>query len=134
MRSVTMLLWALLVLMFVPGVAGAQTIFKCAVKGKAVSYQSEPCPENAKIESIREFQTYSAPAPVHHRTVQTTTTTTGHQTRNATGAQIHNIALGSGNRCADAKRDRDAWERAVGLSRSIDGIRAWNELVYDACK
>ena len=39
-----------------------------------------------------------------------------------------------GSDCAQARADRDAWERRVGLQRSVDGMRAWQERVYEACR
>lgn len=50
-------------------------------------------------------------------------------------ALLHNIpAQGSGDECARAKADRDNWERQVGMNRTIDGLRYWQDRVYDACK
>lgn len=39
-----------------------------------------------------------------------------------------------GGACAQAKAGRDAWERSVGLGRTIDGIRYWQGRVYRACR
>lgn len=39
---------AVLLLAFAPGTAGAQTVYKCVVKGKPTSFQNEPCPAGQK--------------------------------------------------------------------------------------
>ena len=44
---------ALILLVFAPGVAGSQTIYKCTIKGKPTSYQNAPSAANTTISGIR---------------------------------------------------------------------------------
>lgn len=124
-------LQALLCLAFVvPGVARSQTIYKCAVKGQPISHQTQPCPANAKILAIRQYQNY---VPSRPYVAPVTNQPRRQQQVQAQSAQLHNIPLGAGSQCEAVKRDRDAWERRVGLSRTIESLRAWNDLVQRAC-
>jgi hypothetical protein len=128
LRTLQALLFLALVL---PGVTRSQTIYKCAVKGQPISYQTQPCAANAEVKAIQHYQQYTPstyrappPAPTPARAVN----------RQAQGAQLHNIPLGTGNQCEAAKRERAAWERQVGLARTYDSLLAWNERVQRACK
>lgn len=44
------------------------------------------------------------------------------------------VVPAGGGECAQAKAARDAWERRVGLNRTIDGMRTWQDYVYRACR
>ena len=132
MRSSTV--WALVLLVLVPGAAGSQSIYTCAVKGKPTSYQTEPCAGNAKLKAIRHFihNPEADRAPVAVRPGQQGQ---ARQPSRPRSARLHNVYNGgSQSACENAKRDRDAWERRVGLSRSYDSLQAWNDRVQRACK
>lgn len=108
----------------------AQAIYKCVTKGKPVSFQSHPCPANAKVAAIREYK--PQPDVIRPRGLPTTPQSRPrHYT--STTTVINDAAKALGYTCAQAKADRDTWERAVGLSRTYDAIRAWNQTVARAC-
>ncbi|MFD0738111.1 hypothetical protein ACFQZQ_02245 [Lysobacter koreensis] len=138
---------ALLLLAQLPGSARGQAVYKCVAKGRPPSYQSQPCPSSSRIAAIREYRP-EAP-PTHEQLLERrrreaqgrqdsaylsriagTDRQAGRQRDSARG---HVLPTG-GNACESAKRDRDAWERRVGLSRSYDALRAWNDTVHRACR
>ena len=134
---------ALLLLAFAPGVAGSQTIYKCTLKGKPTSYQNEPCAANAKIAAIRDYQPES-PLSLDQLERRRALEARGRQesaylsriagTDRSPGGGLTRILLVGGSACENAKRDRDAWERQVGLSRNVDTLRQMNDMVHRACK
>ena len=137
------LLRALLLLACVPGFASAQTIYKCVVKGEPTSYQNAPCSPDARIASIREFQAEAAPAYDQPRQRQRRETQARQEsaylsrlagTDGKSRAARGHVLPSGGAGCEKAKRDRDAWEQRVGLSRSYESLSAWNERVRRACK
>lgn len=134
---------AALLLALMPGVVCAQAVYKCVIKGKPPSYQSEPCPSNAKIAAIREYQPESPPTyeqiQNRHRQEAKGRQESAYLSRiagtdgRANTASGHLLQVG-GSECENAKRGRDAWERRVGLSRSFDTLRTWNDRVQRACR
>lgn len=118
--------------------SAAQAVYRCVQPGKPVSYQTDPCPKAARIDSIREFTPERNPtanelAWKRYRTEQEMAA------RNLASAQhqAHYVAVPdqtSGPSCADAKAARDAWERRVGFSRTVDQLRWWQGYVQRACR
>lgn len=136
------MLRALILLAFAPGVAGSQTIYKCTIKGKPTSYQNAPCAANTTNSGIRDYQPESAPTYAQEQAGQVREARAQQEsaylsrmagTDGRGGAVGHVLPVG-GSTCADAKRDRDSWEKQVGLSRSFDTLRQWNDIVQRACK
>ncbi|MGH8075962.1 MAG: DUF4124 domain-containing protein, partial [Lysobacter sp.] len=126
--------FALLLLVLIPGAVAGQTIYKCAVKGK-ISYQSEPCPANAKIEAIREYRyvpsSYRPPAPVQAQTQ------TRSQSVNTTHArtEFHTVhAEVSHDECARAKARRDVVLGRNNQGGNYDVRVRLNEEVHRACR
>lgn len=122
----------------VPSPLRAQAVYRCVQKGKPVSYQTDPCPKQATISAIREYVPEPRPtanelawkryrieqemAARHRASAQPAQHVTLVQNRN------------EGPTCSQAKAERDAWERRVGLSRTIDGLRWWQDYVQRACR
>jgi len=135
--------WAAVLLLPVPD-AAAQAIYKCVVRGKPPSYQSEPCATNARVAAVRPYQPEPVPSAQDLQArrdrerrarqdsayLSTLAGTTGRAVAPSRGAIV---PVGSGQ-CEATKRERDAWERRVGLNRTIDALRAWNDRVYAACR
>lgn len=123
--------------MWSPAVA-AQAVYRCVEKGKPVSYQTDPCPRQATISAIREYVPERNPtenelAWRRHRTEREMAA------RNRAAAQPAQHVTVVQNRtegptCAQARAERDAWERRVGLGRTIDGLRWWQDYVQRACR
>ena len=120
--------------------AGAQSVYKCRdAKGQPV-YQSEPCPEAEK----------------RWDTQPSTTTWDDYYKRQAADRKIaadrrhmraraRDISAGGGpvgtavtssnaNACSDAKHARDQAYEAMGVSRTFEASRYWDNLVWNACK
>ena len=118
----------------------AQSVYKCRdAKGQPV-YQSEPC----------------SGAEKRWDTQPSTTTWDDYYKRQAADRKIaadrrhmraraRDISAGGGpvgtavtssnaNACADAKRARDKAYEAMGVSRTFEASRYWDNLVWNACK
>ena len=127
-------------LLVVPAV-NAQQVYKCVGKGGALSYQSEPC---AGGKASKTWAATPEPEPTNDelwrrhyakkRAAAESRYLSNLAGRSRSGSgQAATITSSSGNRnaCEDAKARRD---RAVTNDTGIDGRRAWNDHVYDACK
>lgn len=111
--------------------AHAQSIHKCVAEGKPVSFQSQPCGPGETTESVRTY--VSDPGrPVRHASVPASGPVAAHAR-----PRIRRVARRETgvvrNPCAEAKARRDAWERRVGLKRTYDELRQWNDTVARAC-
>jgi hypothetical protein len=100
--------------------------------------QSVPCDGKARTTSIRGY----VPEPVptanelawkRYRTEQEMAARYN-APRYRTGYSTTVVVPTDSNDCAAAKAGRDAWERQMGLKRSIDGMRIWQDRVYQACR
>lgn len=116
----------------------AQAVYRCVEKGKPVSYQTDPCPKQATISAIREYVPDRQPT-ANELAWKRYHTEQEMAARNRAAAQpTQHVTIvenrTEGPSCAQAKADRDAWERRVGLSRTIDGLRWWQDYVQRACR
>ena len=118
--------FAIALLLAIPGQGRAQAVFKCVIKGQPPVFQNQPCPLSAHTASIRQYQPVHETAPAEQRSVTRTTQ------QRARAAAVHVIPIGS-DRCQQTKDARDAWERTVGLSRSYEALAQWNDRVRKAC-
>lgn len=114
--------------------AQAQVIYKCVEKGKPVSFQTTPCPTTAKVADAKAF------VPDRELTWQEKrqreaqwATRPPQQASTAAHIPIPTVTPSSRSQCELARAERDRWERAAGLNRSYDTVRAWNERVARAC-
>lgn len=116
----------------------AQAVYRCVQPGKPASYQTDPCPKGTRIDAIRGFTPERNPtanelAWKRYRTEREMAV----RNRASAQQQAQYVAVPdqpSGPSCADAKAARDAWERRVGLSRTIDQLRWWQDYVQRACR
>lgn len=117
----------------------AQTLYRCVQQGKPVSLQSTPCAAGAKTTKAVPYTPDAQPtanelAWKRYRTErEMAARNQAMRWQQATSGPAVVLPAG-GSACEQAKADRDAWERRVGLSRTIDGMRAWQEHVYRACR
>jgi hypothetical protein len=133
-RSIAAALAAFVVL---AGDADAQAVYRCVEKGKPVSFQTDPCAAAATVSKIREFTpdreltAYERQQRAAQWATRPTPQASAHQ--HGTAAVVNTRSSQPGHTCAQAKADRDRWERTVGLKRSYDAIRAMNDMVARAC-
>jgi hypothetical protein len=117
--------------------APAQSVYRCVQKGKPVSLQSEPCDSKATTTGIRGYVPERTPT-AHELAWKRYRTEQEMAARNRAARQSSitttvNVPVDNPD-CAQAKAARDAWERQMGLQRSIDGMRYWQDRVYRACR
>lgn len=118
--------------------AASQTIYRCVQKGKPVSLQSMPCENGAATTKTRDYVPERKPTANElawkryriEREMQARNTARRDQRDSGTAV----VLPAGGNACERAKAERDAWERRVGLNRTIDGMRDWQDYVYRACR
>lgn len=116
----------------------AQAVYRCVEKGKPVSLQSQPCGERARATAVRPYVPEPAPtanelAWQRHRVEREMAERRARARQARTSASTAVMPAG-GTACAQAKAERDAWERQVGLARTIDGMRFWQDRVHRACR
>lgn len=117
--------------------ASAQAVYRCVQKGKPVSFQSEPCGGNARTTDIRGYVPERTPtanelAWQRYRTEQEMAARNAAARQASVGTTV-NLSVDEPS-CAQTKAARDAWERRMGLKRSLDGMRYWQDRVYEACR
>jgi hypothetical protein len=86
---------------FVAAPVHAQSVHKCVTKGKAVSFQSQPCGAGETTVFVREFtpepaDALPAPQPVSIRTA-----------RSRASRPVRHAARATPDTCAEAKTRRD---------------------------
>jgi len=128
------------------GVERAGVLRKCVAAGGAISYQTAPCSGSQKETKALAFRPDDAPSDAQQwqrqraaEKAQRDSQYLQQQARRArTGTGPSTVIRPDScgiDRCADAKRQRDAYlETEHGRHTGYDGRRAWNDRVYDACK
>lgn len=116
----------------------AQAVYRCVEAGKPVSLQSTPCDRGAATTRVRAYMPEPSPSAndlawKRYRTEREMAMRHQAQRMAPPVANATVLPVGGGA-CAQAKAERDAWERRVGLQRTIDGMRAWQEHVHRACR
>ncbi|MFC0677537.1 hypothetical protein ACFFGH_06690 [Lysobacter korlensis] len=125
----------LLLLLVGSASAHAQAIYKCTEKGKPVSYQTSPCPASAAVAGIKQFTPDRELTPAEKRYREAQWARRSNQAPGGEAAVIpiqHQAPIY--DECADTKAARDRWEKTVGLERSYDALRTWNDHVAKACR
>jgi hypothetical protein len=105
----------------------AQSIHECVVEGKPVSFQSQPCGPGETTRSVREY------VPEPQAPVRVAAASGTRVVRARAERAVRRDAGAVRDACADTKAQRDAWERRVGLKRTYDQLRHWNDAVARAC-
>lgn len=137
---------SLVFLLLIP-VAGAQAqnaIFKCVDDKGAIAYQNAPCPDDAKVEDIREYQPISRQEAIAaERDRQLRLAQSQQQRLHERGTVVHqNIVNNVGPtvvqrtraNCAAAKRDRDKARKNAPMWRHVHYLEPWEKRVREACK
>ena len=135
--------------LFIAGHCHAQQVFKC-VKGKDVSYQSEPCDPDRKMAKIWSAPPEPPPTDADRRRAQLKRQRDAAESAylrqlagrenlatgpaRPVGAQIPVRTVSNQFACESAKQHRDATLRAVGINRTHDLLRSLDDAVYRACK
>ncbi len=119
--------------------AHAQAVYRCAQKGKPVTFQSQPCSGQARLTAVRPYTPERSPTASELSYQRAVTDAQWRERvqamRGGTAASAAQVSgPDASNECAQAKANRDAWERQYGLNRSIDGLREWQEIVHRACR
>lgn len=123
------------------GQSQAQQVHKC-VKGKEVSYQSEPCAEMHQTK--KQWDATPEPPPTNAELWRSYYARKKGERDSAYlrslagrggGGSAASIPSNNGNNaCAAAKSNRQAALDAAGMSRTHDFLRSLDEMVYQACK
>lgn len=111
--------------------AHAHAVYKCVARGNAVSFQDEPCGPGETTAAVRGFTPApevpeAIPVPARRAATRTRERRTSRATRREVSA--------ARDACAEARARRDDWERRVGLKRTYDQLRHWNDTVSRACR
>lgn len=119
--------------------SGAQSVYKCRdAKGQPV-YQSEPCPEAEKRWDTQPSTTtwddyYKRQAADRKIASDRRAVRQGNQrllSGEATGAEV---SVRNAGACETAKQQRAAAYERMGMRRTMQASRYWDDLVWDACK
>ena len=117
---------------------GAQQVFKC-VKGKEVSYQSEPCDVDRVAEKAWDAGRYAPPSNAElwrvHNTIEATSRRDAQLRGNGGGSGSGASVQSSVGRCEGARRARDKAIYDAGPGNvSVKSRRAWDAHVAAQCK
>ncbi|KRA20763.1 MULTISPECIES: DUF4124 domain-containing protein [unclassified Lysobacter] len=128
-------------LLLLPTVADAASLYKCVARSGAVSYQSEPC----AAATARVWEATPQPPPDtaelarRQQAEQRGQADSRYLSRLAGtdrpgGARAYAIRLGDGRDCDVARERRERKLAAVGMERDYALVSALNDAVFEACK
>lgn len=135
-----------LLLLLVPtAAAGQDAIFKCIDRQGAIAYQNAPCPDNAKVADIREYEPLSEQEAYRARVEQQQRLEASQQQRSRQQFAPQASVLGHSQRpptvaqiarkqCAAAKDARAQARKKAPLWRDVHYMRPWDDRVRQACK
>lgn len=117
----------------------AQVLYRCTAKGKPTTFQHEPCTAGTKTASVAAYSPDPAPSAndlawQRYRTEQEMRRRHSAERAAPGRTYVVQMPLPARESCSAAKAERDAWERKVGLSRTVDQLRYWTERVSRACQ
>ena len=126
------------VLVLAAGSARGDTVYRCVEKGKAVSFQTQPCSGAARTTAMTGYvPDRELPADVRARATQQEMDRRNAAARSS-NSTLHIVEAtrpnGDGISCSMAKEQRDVWERAHPLARNVDSLRWWQEFVMQHCR
>lgn len=135
---------AVAALLFAAASAQAQHVYKCVGQGGAVSYQSDPCRVSQRVDRIYHAEPDTAADQARARAELDRRASEARYLSQLAGTDrpaprrvVYRSPTESEKRaaaCADAKRDREATLKMVGLARTFDLLRTLDLRVYEACK
>lgn len=120
---------ALLLLALALPASAERHVYRCIEAGQPVSLQSEPCPAGARTASATPF----APSTESAASAPARAVAAPGRLRAARRSPAR-VAAAPRNECQDTRDARDRWEREVGLRRTYDALRSWNDRVARACR
>lgn len=130
-----------LLLLAVAAPSPAQMVFKCVDGGGYASYQSEPCPGDARQAKAWQVHADSQFTPERiaaDREIATKSAALGrHPPRSGRSSHHRRAAVrvaGERSKCEAAKRHRENTLDKVGLKRDFDLLRKLDDDVWRACK
>lgn len=138
-RTIALSLCTLCVLALASTPALAGTLHRCQGTDGTVVYQDRPCSADLHETGTLPFtpepvraqpaaRPSAAASPRHGRARGKG----GGNTLSRSSAALHGIRLET-DACRKARAQRDDWERRVGLRRTFDDLRRWQERVDRAC-
>lgn len=114
----------------------AQTLYRCKPHdGGPTRFQSRPCEADAATASATGYRPERELTPAEQAARERAWRTRSQQqrTRRASG-QGAAIPVQTGSRCESVKKDREAALERIGLRRTIDYLRYWDDRVREACR
>jgi hypothetical protein len=126
-------LLAMTVLTF-PAACAAGVIYRCLTPAGETHYLQVPCagsmqaagehrytpePDTAPMEFVQPSASARRDTPRHSKSEGT--------------PRGRSQRVAQSDTCDDVRAQRDAWERQVGLRRTYDDLRRWNDAVARAC-
>lgn len=127
---------ALLALLFLAPVAGAQTIYTCRPASGPVSYQTQPCAAS-QTQVKAKLYPYIRDRParlVVPRPGQSLPLSLDRRPAPVMTSQRPTDRTLQRQQCASTKNARARAFEAAGLNRTFDLSRYWDDAVYQACK
>ena len=111
-------------------VQGRALVYRCVGKRGAVSFQSQPCGTDESTTRVLDATLeYERPRRAASNSSVTSTT------QSYSYVSIHDHARDQRRaNCENAKRQRGATLRQVGLARTYDLLQRLDAMVYEACK
>lgn len=133
--------WLVVVLALAVAPAAAQTVQKCIGKGGAVTLTSSACPAGQELAASYDAPPERLTAQQLQRQAELRQLEREQAARRAAQRNTvyysppqRSVQNSRHQRCDDAKRWRDAQAERVGLRRTHDMLRAWDDYVYQQCK
>lgn len=129
--------WLLLALMLAGAQdTRAQAVYRCVEKGKPVTFQNAPCDIKAKTTAVRGYVPDRTPTAneLAWKRYNTEREMAVRNRRATAGGGAAAVMPAGGSACAAEQAALDAWERRVGLNRTVDGLRYWQDRVSRACR
>lgn len=115
-----------------PRAAQAESLYRCVARTGAVSYQTQPCSSDQRLDRIVDYQpvaaTIAEAAPVQPRAEARPRRRT---TARAVRSPRHRAS--AAQRCQAAKAKREATLRRLGLRRTYDQLSQIDADVRGAC-
>lgn len=124
---------SLILLLAAMPAARAETLYRCIGKQAAVSYQAQPCAAGQQLDRVIDYQPDPSPtirqpaAPSSRPASRTTSRKYSRSTR------IRQRPT-AGDRCRQAKQQREASLQRLGLSRSYDQLSQLDDAVRAICR
>lgn len=112
--------------------AAADSLFRCVARSGAVSYQSQPCSAQQRLDRVVDYR--PEPVAAHMGRASILARRQPHTTmRMAAARGIRGGTVTASDRCRAAKSQREASLQRLGLKRTYDQLSALDAGVRAAC-